>query len=96
MSGRRIRLDDLIGRVIRDASGRAVGRIHDMTVEERNGELVVVDYRIGSEAFLRRIGVNALRLVGLGGGRPRRLRWDRVDLSDPERPTLVDAQAARG
>ena len=38
MTTRRFRLDDLVGRMVRDAEGRSVGRVYDMRAEERNGE----------------------------------------------------------
>jgi len=90
MTRHHLRLDDLHGRKVRDVSGRPVGRIYDMRAETRDGQLVVVEYYIGAGALLEGIGLHAMRLIGLETPAPRAVPWDKLDLSDPERPTLLD------
>jgi len=89
MSNRRTRyVPD--GAMVHDLAGRRVGRIRDMKAEEREGELVVVEYLLGPAALIQRWGVSLLRLVGLGAaGEPVRIPWDRMDISDPERVTYL-------
>ena len=88
---RTLRLDDLVGVHLRDRDGNVVGRIYDMRAEERNGELVIVEYLVGASALQERLGISLLRLIGLGREHgPKHIPWDRVDLSDPERPVLIN------
>jgi len=88
MTTRRFRLDDLVGRMVRDAEGRSVGRVYDMRAEERNGELAIVEYHVGSAALLERVGLSMLRLIGLHRITPCKVPWDRLDISDPDHPVL--------
>src|ERR1051325_9797675 len=84
----RIRLDDLVGTRVRDEEGRVVGRIFEMRAEARGKDLVIVEYHLGAHALLERIGLSALRLVGLRSRELRRVAWDQMDVSDPGRPVL--------
>ena len=89
MSTHRIRLDDLVGRKVRDAQGCIVGRLFEMRAEERDGELVVVEYFLGAHALAVRVGLSFLDLVGIERPKPRRIPWDRLDISDPDAPRLL-------
>jgi hypothetical protein len=90
----RIRLDLLAGRLVRDADGRKIGRIHDVRAEQRGDDLLIVEYLIGAAALLERYGVSLLMLIGVRAwGEPRRIPWDQLDISDPERPRLIDRTA---
>ena len=87
---RTLRLDDLVGLQLRDRLGNVVGRIYDMRAEDRNGELVIVEYLVGASALQNRLGISLRRLIGFGREHvPKHIPWDRVDLSDPERPVLL-------
>ncbi len=93
MPTREVRVEDLLGRTVVDAGGRAVGRIEEMRAAERGGEYVVEEFLIGVYALLDRLAAwDAIR--GLLGGtrltrpRPYRVRWDEIDLGDPRRPRL--------
>jgi hypothetical protein len=91
MKSRQIRLDDLTGRVVRDQEGRAIGRLFEVRGEERDGELLIVEYHVGPHAWLERIGFALRRFADADTGRHiRKLTWDRVDLSDPDHPTVRD------
>ena len=89
MTTHRIRLDDLLGRIVRDESGKTVGRLFDMRAEERAGELVIVEYYIGAHALLQRLGVSLATLIGRETPEPRKVPWDRLDISDPDNPVLL-------
>lgn len=88
------RLDELVGRRVVDARGRAVGPLEEVVVDPRDGRWTVVEYHVGSAALVERLAgfppVRALR--ALFGLRPPagayRVPWDRLDLSDPRRPVL--------
>jgi hypothetical protein len=85
----RVLAEDLIGQVVHDAEGRPIGRIYEMRAEERNGAIVVVEYHLGTGAMLERLGLSLLQIAGGPGiPEPRIIPWDRLDLSDPSRPTL--------
>jgi sporulation protein YlmC with PRC-barrel domain len=86
----RIRVDDLLGRRVRDTQGRVVGRIYEMRVEEQGGDLVILEYHLGTRALLQRASISLLKLVGAGHARePRKVPWNRMDVSDPFHPRLL-------
>ena len=96
MSARRIRLDALVGRMVHDADGRRIGRIHDFGAERRETELVIVDVYLGPAALLQRLGLSALRVVGLSPARqPLKIPWATLDLSDERRPRLISHNRQR-
>ena len=57
-----------------------------MIAEERNGELVVLEYHLGKGAFLERVSLSLRNMFGLKQKEPVRIPWDRLDLKDPKRP----------
>jgi hypothetical protein len=84
-----LRLEQLLGRRVRDASGRVVGRLEEFRATRDGEHWAVTEFHIGPTALLERL---AVRHFGVGRpGRPHgyRARWDQVDLSDPERPALT-------
>jgi len=84
----RVYVDELIGRLVRDADGAVVGRIFDVRAEERDGALEIVEFHVGAAAMLQRAGLSLLRVVGIERLEPRKIPWDRLDLSDPRHPVL--------
>jgi hypothetical protein len=89
----RIRVDDLLGRVVRDSNDQTIGRIYEMRAEEEGDDLVIVEYHLGAAAMMERVGLSILRLAGLSRGRdPLKVPWDRMDLSDPRHPRLLGAR----
>ena len=92
MSGREVRLELLLGRVVRSPGGRPVGRIEDMRVKPDGEDYVVHEIILGELGLLAKlVGVAAqlptFRALGLGRGyRTRAIPWSWLDLSDPERP----------
>jgi sporulation protein YlmC with PRC-barrel domain len=89
-----VRLERLLGRLVVDHLGTAVGRIEDV-VSEPDGEAYLVTHVIlGPEGRLSRLfafgyQLPTLRAVGLGRKpRTRRLPWTWLDLNDPEHPRL--------
>jgi hypothetical protein len=83
-----VRVEDLIGRRVRAAGGRVVGRIEEICAERRaNGDHEVVEYHLGTGALLERLAL-VRRLLGR---QPRTLiaRWDQIDIHRPEAPVLT-------
>jgi hypothetical protein len=92
---REIRLEELLGLVVRTAAGRPVGRIVDVRAEPEGEEYVV------REVILSELGIHArvlsmaaqlptFRSLGIGGRyRTRAIPWHWLDFSDPHRPRFV-------
>ena len=86
-----IHVELLLGRQVVGSDGRAVGRIEEICAEERKGELVVTEYRLGAYAALERLSVSPLLRPLLNAfhlRRAYRLPWDKLALTDVDRPTL--------
>jgi hypothetical protein len=95
MAAQEIHIELLLGRRVRGVSGRWVGRIEEICAEQDNGELVVREFHLGSYALFERLSasiIGRLLLRWLGPDRRirgRRVPWDKLDLSDPEKPALL-------
>jgi hypothetical protein len=90
---REVHLEQLLGCMVEDAHGRAVGRIEEVVADRRNGACTVREFHLGPPALLERLAVSAAVVPFLGVlarfGRGRRVPWDRLDFSDPRRPRLT-------
>jgi len=89
---REIHLDLLLGRTVRDASGKPIARVQDIEVEDREGEVRVVAYHLGPAAMLARLGgwrpiASIVRAAGVHA-RAWTIAWDALDISDPRHPRL--------
>lgn len=88
---RELHVERLIGRKIRDAAGRKLGRIEELVAEWQGTDLVVVEVHVGPGALLERL-IDLATLVPYSGALQRQLRhlrripWHQLDLSDPDRP----------
>ena len=87
----RVRLEDFVGKPVRDADGRKIGHLHDVRAERSGGELVVVDYLVGPAAFLERFSIagmarGALGIFGLRSARGYVVAARDMDLSTPGEP----------
>ena len=95
MSAREVRAELLLGRKVLGPGGRVDARIEEIVLEPRGEDYVVREYLSGPEGFLEEIldftvDVPFFRYISFLGRRIRRrpIRWDWLDLSDPERPEL--------
>jgi sporulation protein YlmC with PRC-barrel domain len=79
-----VRLELLIGRKVRALNGRPVGRVEEVIAAPQGSGWVVREYHIGTAALLERLAARLSRR------RPRgyRVPWDKLELGDPERPSL--------
>jgi len=86
---RLVYLADVVGRRVRTADGRVVGRIEEVrTARRANGEHEVAEYHLGSGALLERLAVVRSLVT------PKRMliaRWDQIDIRRPEAPLLTCA-----
>ncbi len=88
-----IRIELLLGRVVRDATGRRIGRIEEMRAARAGPDWVVTHFLLGPTGWRRRLSLDGLRfrlrvLQGRRRGRLQRIEWKSLDLSDPLNPRL--------
>ena len=87
--GQTVRVEDLIGSVVRTQDGRRVGHIEELRVARRDGEYQVTEYLLGSGAVLERWSLT--RGWFKARGRTLIAQWDQLDISNPRRPRLTCA-----
>jgi hypothetical protein len=85
--GHTVKVEDLLGALVRGRDGRRVGHIEEFRVVRREGEYQITEYLLGSGAMLERWSLTR-RLFG-ARGRTLIARWDQLDISDPRRPRLT-------
>jgi hypothetical protein len=92
---RRIHLCQLLGRRVYDPSGRCAGRVREIRADrDSDGHCVVREYLLGRAGLLESLsvaGASVYFIHWLGGHGPRashKVPWDKMDLSDPERPRI--------
>jgi hypothetical protein len=89
MKTRKIHLEQLLGKLVRDPDDAKVGRILSIHAEIEGGECVVRAYDLGAAALMENLGISLLRVAhGVFRMEPLRVPWDQLDLSDPDRPRL--------
>ena len=94
MTSREVHLELLLGKQVVDSTGAPVGRIEEICAESQGDETVVREYLVGGAALLERlsawtIGMAMLRLLGASKlDHGYRIPWNKLDLTDPERPRL--------
>jgi hypothetical protein len=92
-----IRLERLLGRVLVDAMGNAMGEIEEVVAQPEGDEYLVTHVIVGPHRPLARAlafghQIPVLRALGLGRRQTvRRVPWIWLDLSDPEHPRLLDS-----
>ena len=94
MAKREIHLELLLSKRVTDQEGKPVGRIEEVRAKEQDGEWVVEEYHVGPAALLERlsasgIGGRFLRMAGVRDHPGYRVPWDKLDLSDPDKPKLL-------
>jgi sporulation protein YlmC with PRC-barrel domain len=88
-----VHVEQLLGKRVRDADGRVLGRLEEFHVEHQDGEDVVTEFLIGPAALWQRIGgfvtqLPYFRLIPLSR-REYSVSWKLMDLSDPETPRVL-------
>lgn len=92
VAGREVQVEELLGRVVRTAAGRPVGRIEELRVEPQGEDYVVTEIVLGELGLIAQLFAMAAQLPtfqALGLNRRYRTRavpWHWLDLSDPARP----------
>lgn len=83
------RVELLLGRKVHAMDGRAVGRIEEMRAEREHDYWVVTEFHVGPTAIVERLSVRHFGLTLPGRVHGYRVRWDQIDLSDPDHPRLT-------
>jgi hypothetical protein len=94
MKRQEIHLELLLGKRIFALNGRPLGRLEEVRAELNNrGDCFVAEFLVGSYAVLERFSVWRVGHAVLRTVRVRRqgyrVRWEQLDLSDPQRPQLT-------
>jgi sporulation protein YlmC with PRC-barrel domain len=93
MANREVHIELLLGRRVLDSTGKSVGRIEEVIAERQGDEWVVREYLVGSAALLQRLSAVEVGRAFLGLFRAKkntgyRVPWDKLDLTDLEKPSL--------
>ena len=94
MSKRELHLELLLGEKVFAMNGVSIGRLEEIRTEVNRGQFYVTEFLVGSYAVLERlaawrIGRAVLRVLRAQRKEGYRIRWDQLDLSDPQRLKLV-------
>ena len=94
MSKRQLHVELLLGEKVLAMNGLSIGRLVEIRTEINRGHFYVTEFLVGSYAFLERfaawrIGRAVLRVFGARRKQGYRVRWDQLDLTDPQRPKLT-------
>jgi hypothetical protein len=104
MSGHTLAVAQLVGRRVRNAEGRSIGRIEELLCEielrEGGADYVVREFHVGTFGRLDALAGTVLtrdllRTFGRAAGyRQHRVPWEAMDLSDPARPRTTNGDWA--
>jgi hypothetical protein len=85
-----LRVEQLLGRKVRDDTGRVVGRLEEFRATRNGDAWEVTEFDLGRAALLERLAVRHFSWL-LSSHRPAgyRARWDQLDLTDPDHPRLT-------
>ena len=89
-----VNLELLVGRKVRTRSGENAGRIQEVVAEHQGDEWVITEYQLGPVVLLSRLSAFHLaaplfHLLGADKDLGYKVQWDKLDLSDPDRPILT-------
>jgi len=73
-------MQELVGRPVRNAAGKVIGRIEGIHAVCRDGICWIEEFELGAGAFLARFGMIHAE--------PRHVPWQDIDLSDLRHPRL--------
>jgi len=85
-------LELLLGKRVRDAAGKVVGRIEEFRAEQEEGDWILREYLVGRYGLGERFSawsiIRSLLRRGRTGANGYRIPWDQLDLTDPAQPRL--------
>lgn len=83
------RVELLLGKKVHAPDGRAVGRIEELRAERENSYWVVTEFHLGPLAIVERLAVRHFGFTLPGRVHGYRVRWDQIDLQDPDHLRLT-------
>jgi len=94
MTKQQLHVELLLGEKVFALNGQSIGRLEEIRTEINRGHFFVSEFLVGNYAVLERlaawrIGRAVLRVLGVGRRDGYRIRWDQLDLSDPQRLRLL-------
>ena len=94
MSKHQLHVELMLGEKVFAVNGVSIGRLEEIRTEGYRGHYYVTEFLVGSYAVLERlaawrIGRAVLRVLGAKRQEGYRIRWDQLDLSDPQHPRLL-------
>lgn len=78
-----IRIEQLLGKKVRDVDGQVVGHIEELGVTWTNEGALVTEVRLGPAALVERLSA-----VFRSPPESLRIPWTQIDLSNPKHPRL--------
>ena len=89
----KVHLELLVGRKVLTLNNMYLGRLEEVRADVWQGECYVEEYLVGTYAVFERLSALAIGRAILGLGRRwiktgYRVPWDKLDLSDPDKPKL--------
>ena len=89
-----VHVELLLGEKVLAMNGQPIGRLEDIRTEVNRGHYFVSEFLVGSYAMLERlaawrIGRAVLLVLWAKKKQGYRVRWDQLDLTDPERLRLL-------
>lgn len=95
MQKQEVNLELLVGKRIFGLNGKSIGHLEEIRADLVEGECLVTEYLVGAYAVAERLAVLSIgrALLKLFGATRKhggyRVPWDKLDLTDPERPRLL-------
>jgi len=95
MKATEVAFQSLLGKVVRDRHGKALGRIEEVRARREGNHLVIEEYILGRKGLLERLAATGIRLKAIpfvqpeNHFKPQTVRWDELDISNPERPKFI-------
>ncbi len=97
MADTTVRVEDIMGKKVLDASGKLVGHIEEIVVVPagpQDNDWVVKEYHVGMAALFERLAALTfldalLRVFHKDRGVGWVIPWNKLDLSDPIHPRLL-------
>ena len=94
MTKQQIHVELLLGEKVFALNGLPIGRLEEIRTEINKGHCFVSEFLVGNYALFERLAAwriarTLLRVLGIGRKEGYRIRWDQLDLSDPQHPRLL-------
>ena len=83
------RLELLLGTRVHAQDGRAIGRLQEFRAEREHDYYVVTEYHVGPVGLAERLAVRHLGFTLPGRVHGYSVRWDQLDIEDPDHPRLT-------